>query len=44
MNSTVDPEIKRTRMQAKAERKVESCERPPNYLEIDGDDDTYSIL
>lgn len=45
MNSTVDPEIKRTRMQAQAERKVESCERPPKYLEIDGDEaDTYSIL
>ena len=45
MNSTVDPEIKRTRMQAHAERKVESCERPQKYLDFDGDEgDTYSIL
>ena len=50
MNSTVDPEIKRTRMQAQAERRVESCERPPKCLVIDGGqeeeeyDDDYSIL
>ncbi len=45
MNSTVDPEIKKTRMQAQAERRVESCERPPKCLAIDGEEeDDYSIL
>lgn len=38
MNATVDPEIRKIRMQAYGERKVESCERPDDNVE------KYSIL
>ena len=40
MNTTVDPETRQIRLQAQAERRVESCERPHK----DEVEEQYAIL
>ncbi len=45
MNATIDLETKKVRMQAQAERRVESCERPSTkYVSEPGEEDDYAII
>lgn len=43
MNATADPQARRTRQEALAERKAESCERTP-MQGGHNDDDNYTII